>query len=556
MKKLLFSLCILTTAICYAKNIVKEFYLTQKDGVKLYTLISVPKGNKKFPVIVERSAYAKGNPEAVKKKFRSFHRGDLHNFVRVFQHCRGIGKSEGYFIPYINERNDGLALLEWIRKQDFYNGEIYLSGGSYGASVHGSYLNTMQPDIKGIFWNVQDTERYNIIYRNGFLRLRLHVGWYFNMYKKGKVTRRKGAAKGIKYFPLAGITERMYGAPAADFEAALLHPDQNDPFWKTPGAGGGEYSDALVNSRIPTFFVCSWHDLYITGMIDIWRKLDPEHRKKCVFVITPFDHASFGRRKNILPELYSPGGNLREYAPEFEDLRLSWFKHLRSNTPLKPFVKGKISHYVLFGERWVISDDIGSNSKYRNFHLTADRKLCTATSEAGRITYIYDPRDPASFKGGCHGNGHGVMLQDPPNSRQDIISFISEPFKEERIIEGDFKGKLYVTSTAPDTCFYLRLSVVKNGRAFGLRNEIDSICRTNPGFTPGKEAVIDFKIAAHHFKLSKGDRLRLDVSSSCWPYFQLHSNFKGIQALQKKSQRARNTIVTGKSYISIPFANF
>ena len=117
-----------------------------------------------------------------------------HNFVRVHQHCRGTGKSGGDFIPYVNERADGLALLEWIRKQDFYNGEIYLEGSSYGSSVHAALLNTKQPDIKGVSWKVQDTERYNIIYRNGFLRLRLHASWYLGVYKKNAAIKRDSSS--------------------------------------------------------------------------------------------------------------------------------------------------------------------------------------------------------------------------------------------------------------------------------------------------------------------------------------------------------------------------
>lgn len=554
MKNLLVLICVSLTVFCSAARVVEELYVPAADGTKIYTLVSLPQKGKKYPVIIQRTPYAKNTPEAVAEKINALKKRNLPGFVQVIQHCRGTGMSSGDFIPYINEHSDGLALIEWIRKQDFYNGEIYLSGGSYGASVHGSYLNTKQPDIKGVYWSVQDTERYNIIYRNGFMRMQLHASWYTSMFKKNTAIKRDKREAKFWSFPLSGITSKIFGEPAEDFEAVLLHPDKNDPFWKTPGFAGGEYSNAVFNAKLPTFFVGSWHDIYITGMVDIWRKLDPEHRKNCVFVITPFDHANSYRGKNILPELYSPGGLLKELAPGSGDLSIRWFEHLSKGTPLKYFTKGKITKYVLFGNKWNVSEDIGTNSTGCKFYLAQNRTLTTAAPAVNKITYTYNPYNPTRFKGACHGNFGGVALQDPPNSRQDIISFVSEPFAEDKIVEGDFKGKLYVSSSAPDTCFYLRLSVVKGDRAFGLRNEIDSICRTNPDFVPGKEAVIDFTIVPHNFKLSKGDRLRLDVSSACWPYFQLHSNFRGIQALQKTVQSADNTIITGKSYIEIPFA--
>ena len=554
MKKLLLVVFLTVTEACFADNILKTVYVTAKDGVKLHTYVSIPEKAGKYPVIISRTPYAKTAPDIVAANEKAMRKRNLRNFVRVYQECRGTGRSGGVFIPYVNERSDGSALLEWIRKQDFYNGEIYLEGGSYGASVHGALLNLKQPDIKGVYWRIQDTERYNIIYRNGFLRLRLHASWYLSVYKKNASIKRNKKAADFRKFPLSGMTPQIFGEKAADFEEVLLHPDPNDPFWKTPGVGGAEYSDALVNCKLPIFFVGAWHDIYITGMVDIWRKLDPEHRKKCVFMITPFDHACSTRKKDIEPELASPNGLPHEFAPQRESNADFWFEHLRSGTPLKHLVKGKISRYVLFGNRWETSEDIGANSKYCKFYFTSDRKLSVTAPTTGKISYKYDPRSPATFRGACHGNFGGVAIQAPPNSRKDIISFVSEPFGKDKIVEGDFTGRLHVSSTAPDTCFYIRLSVVKNGRAFGLRNEIDSICRTVPEFLPGKEAVIDFKIAPHHFKVAKGDQLRIDISSSCWPFFQLHSNFRGNQALQVKTQTAENTIIIGRSHIAIPFA--
>ncbi|MBE6645295.1 MAG: hypothetical protein E7612_07975 [Ruminococcaceae bacterium] len=57
-------------------------------------------------------------------------------YAVVFQHCRGRGKSGGDCIPYVYEREDGLALQQWIREQASYNGELYLCGKSYLSSVH------------------------------------------------------------------------------------------------------------------------------------------------------------------------------------------------------------------------------------------------------------------------------------------------------------------------------------------------------------------------------------------------------------------------------------
>lgn len=552
MKVLLSVLCSIGSLFVFAKNEIKEHFVAMKDGVKLYTMISIPENSGKVPVIIIRTPYVKNIEKEIAKLKKRYRRSPQYGYALVLQHCRGTGKSEGDFIPYVNEKADGLKLLEWVRKQDFYNGEIYLSGGSYLASVQGAILNVPQPDIKGAFWAVQDTERYNIIYRNGFMRLRLHAGWYVNIYKINSVKRTKKAAK-FETFPLAGITPKIFGEKAVDFEEALLHPDQNDPFWKTPGNGGGEFSDSLVNSQIPVMFVGSWHDIYISGMFDIWRKFTPEHRKKSVFIITPFEHSYSRRRKGIHHSLYSKGGTPAEFLPG-KELHFQWFDHLRGGKLPEQIKKGEISRYQLFGGKWITAPEVGSNSVMQKFYLSDKRILSETPVEPGKISYDYDPRKPAEFKGGCDGVFGGVELQDAPNSRPDIISFVTGKFEKDMVLEGACKVKLHVSSTAPDSCFYVRLSIVKPDGTPGLRHDIDSICRTNPDFKENGEAVIDFTMAPHNFKIAKGEALRLDVSSSCWPFFQLHSNFKGNQALQAKTQVARNTIITGKSFIEIPFA--
>ena len=161
-----------------------ETKVAMPDGKSLYTFGAAPAEGKKFPIIVSRSPYVK--PERVdvagwaagQKLFTG--RGYAH----IHQHCRGCGMSEGDWVPYLAERNDGLELLEFVRKLPWYNGEIYLMGGSYGASVHWAYLDTDPPDVKGAALFVQDVNRYNVTHRNGFFKTALHGGWFIKDTRK------------------------------------------------------------------------------------------------------------------------------------------------------------------------------------------------------------------------------------------------------------------------------------------------------------------------------------------------------------------------------------
>ena len=139
-----------------------EEMVPMPDGVKLYTYGVRPPAGVKCPIVIVRNPYVSEKPVDL----AAYAKGQRGNFARGYayltQHCRGCGLSEGDWIPYESERADGLALLAWVRKLPWYNGEIFLEGGSYLSSVHWSYLNTNPPDVKGACLAIQEVDRYNV----------------------------------------------------------------------------------------------------------------------------------------------------------------------------------------------------------------------------------------------------------------------------------------------------------------------------------------------------------------------------------------------------------
>ena len=144
------------------------------DDDRLFTMVALPREGGRFPTVICRSPYVKntverGEDELVQEFLRSNAEFLSRGYAVVFQHCKGCGKSTGAFVPYVHEREDGLALREWVRRQPFYNGELYLVGGSYTASLH--YATApFEDDVKGAVFEVQDSERYSLWYRNGQMR--------------------------------------------------------------------------------------------------------------------------------------------------------------------------------------------------------------------------------------------------------------------------------------------------------------------------------------------------------------------------------------------------
>ena len=524
-------------------NHVIECKVKMRDGVELYTLIQLPDKEGKFPVIVKRNPYM-----SMATDFEARRCEDTHGYAVVLQHCRGTAQSDGICVAYKNERNDGLDLLDWIRKQPFYNGELYLAGGSYCCSVHLSYINTNPPDVKAAFLAVQDSERYNVLYRNGVFKPGLHGNWVMGMYKRNWNIRRECTAETFLTRPLAGITQHVFGETVPEIEEEFLHPDPADPFWQTP-AGGSDYSNACNKCDIPILLCTAFYDIYTEGIFDMWKSLMPERKSKCAMFVTPFDHSWNPPERTEPSELPDfENGRISKVCPGIEYM---WFDHFRLGTPLRFVEKGKVTYYTLFENKWHTAEDLKNSPSELKLYLAGNRTLQNTPGGTEEITYTYNPYAPATFKGGACLNFGGMQIQDEPDSRYDIISFVSEPFTDKMICNGKIQVKLFCRSTAPDSCFYVRLSLVKEGKAILLRDDIDTLCRLTGQYTPGEEKEINYTFGDHSFEINPGDSLRLDVSSSCFPHFQVHSNRPGIQALHDKADICRNTCVTGKSYIKI-----
>ena len=127
-----------------------SFYLAMADKTGIFTMVAAPAGvnaSDKYPTVFIRTPYAKANAAKLAMFCQSQAAWLSKGYAVVFQHCRGTGASEGEFYPYTNERADGLEALQMIRKLPFYNGEIFLTGQSYLATVHYAYLDATPPNL-------------------------------------------------------------------------------------------------------------------------------------------------------------------------------------------------------------------------------------------------------------------------------------------------------------------------------------------------------------------------------------------------------------------------
>jgi len=506
------------------------------EGAELHTTVCLPAPEGKFPIVLLRSPYvdAEENMTDTEIADRAAEANKVWleaGYAVVSQHCRGRGRSTGDCIPYIYEREDGLALQAWVREQPFYAGELYLFGRSYTSSVH--YVTApFAPDIKAAVREVQDCERYNCNYRNGFYKMGLHGGWYVNsMYKKKSHLAKAYVPESYNLLPLRDFSRTVLGEPAPDFDAILAHPDRHDPFWQTR-YGGGEAHDAIKHANIPILLVTGFYDIYTGGIFDMWNGLDDATRRQSALLVSPYDH---GGTEKSQPVAF-PQGRADE---AFGNYRLRWFEYVRGrgDAPIKP---GEVTYYDIFGDGWR-TDTFAQPTTTRRFPLGE-----------GERSYRYNPFAPAKFKGGLSANFGGTAYQDPPDSRYDILSFHTPAFAELTRIKGRMTASLTVRSSCPDTCFYIRLSLCIPDGDYGLRDDIHALSTFAPDYHPGDEVTLSFTFDEHAFTIQPGQRLRIDISSSAFPHYVRHTNRRGPFAEQTGADVAANTILCDRSYLELP----
>ena len=127
----------------------------------------------------------------------------------------------------------------------------------------------------------------------------------------------------------------------------------------------------------------------------------------------------------------------------------------------------------------------------------------------------------------------------PLNARQDVLTFQTPPLEDDLEVTGPIEMRLFASSSALDTDFTAKLIDVypaddssADERAFNIT---DSIIRarfrngweSEELMTPGEVYEFAFELYPTSNVFRKGHRVRLDISSSNWPRFDVNPNTGG-----------------------------
>ncbi len=207
-------------------------------------------------------------------------------------------------------------------------------------------------------------------------------------------------------------------------------------------------------------------------------------------------------------------------------------------------------------------------------YLHADGSLSSSAPsvEASSTTYTFDPRHPVPTIGGNISSNQGLMQNGgydqrprddthaagnrlPLSERRDVLVFRTTPLEADLEVTGTVEVKLWVDSTARDTDFTAKLiDEVPPNPDYPLGFDLnigDSIIRARyregldhqaPPLQPGQPARVTITLYPTANVFKKGHRIRLDVSSSNYPRFDVNPNTGDPLGDHRRMIPADNTV--------------
>lgn len=555
--------------------------LTTSDGIKLTASIYRPRGAKgPLPAVLirlpyHRLHYGEGFSNGV--FFAS------KGYAVVVQDLRGTGDSGGELLPWAHVTEDAVDTVNWITNQPWSNGRV----GTFGCSALGETQLVAQhaaPDgwramipigAGGAVGALADRHTYFGVFEGGIFQLASGFGWFADSGSKSPdaaIAAPFDPATKLKELPVAKLVESVRPAPNGygDFTSTPL----GDRKWREWGYLGDD-----SRMRVPALVVNTWGDQTLQDTLALaehWSKADPQGTQgRQKVIIAPGKHC--GHDETGQSEKFGELTVVNAALP-YRQIFLRWFDYwLRGEGDALSDMPA-YTYYVVGGETWRTSGAWPPpESKSERWYLgstgsanTRDGNGTLSRAEATSAlsdTWRYDPNDPAPSRGGpicCTGNPDdrpGPAEQADVEVRKDVLVYTTEPMASDMWIAGPLKARLVVSSDVKDTDLVARLvHVWPDGRATSIQEGALRL-RYRDGFgspvflTPGVpvQATVDMRSIA--YRVPKGHRLRLDLTSSSFPRLERNLNTGGNNFTETKPVVATNTIhygIDGGSWLDLP----
>lgn len=465
--------------------VIEETQLLQVDGAVLATTIW--RGDSKAqPTILVRTPYNR------LKYARAGNFWVTNGFAFIAQDTRGCGGSSGSWLPYANEIGDGVATIDWLERQNWFDGRVHVYGESYAAYAALSIASTIQPErIASCVSMMPALGLFQTAFHpSGAFRLSDRIWWDIDA--GAGYGNSEAEAFGEVWPSVANLSRRLPVAEIPAMSHALLRS------FSRAVEGGHAVEINFSQIKVPLLVLSGWQDCFLESAIALYREADHAPTR---MIIGPWNH-----------ELETPEQVCDEYVSQ---ALLAWMGSDHS------VVEGKhCLIYIMNGGPWFSPTEIPANRLKRTTLFlrpgpTPQEGLLdyTCPDHLPEVGWLCDPSDP-------HPSLRPEDDRSKLRSRRDWIAYSSLPIAVETLVAGHFAITLYLSSTAPETEVHCTVTLVRSGYAKSLATGIG---RFRPANIHSVEEVA-ITTTPICVRLFPNDVLRLELSSGAFPQYARHPN--------------------------------
>lgn len=580
----------------HGHSVMKDVMVPMRDGVRLATDIHLPTDangavlDEPLPTVLMRTPYSKEGGQSAATYFTSY------GYAVVYQDTRGRYKSEGVWHMLNDDGPDGYDAVEWIARQPWSNGRIGMIGTSYvGGTQHAVALAQAPHLVTAIPVDAMSNLGYWSMRNYGAFELRFW-NWIYNDAAHGsRQSRDPGTAAVLEdnwnnrwhylvNLPLReGTTPLKFAPEYEDWLVNGMKHGGNDSYWTANAIldNTDQYKD------IPVYLVGGWYDSWALNTSENFIALTKAIEGPVYLIMGPWIHGqqdeyahgqvSFGEDAAIAEPL--------TWRREWYD---RWLKEMDSavgqadpfRTKVRIFVMGTgdermtAEGYKNHGGYWRYENEWPlARTRYSNYYLHAGGALSTQapTARNASTSFMFDPKNPVATIGGNISSGGGILLQGawdqrggehvwnmpeemPLSARNDVLVFQTEPLAQDMEVTGNITVKLWAASTALDTDLTAKLIDVHPPNAdypggFDM-NIADGIIRARYRDSRTEERLMDpgtvyefeFRTYPTSNVFKRGHRIRVDITSSNFPRFDVNPNTGEPLNDNRRRMVATNTI--------------
>ena len=424
-------------------------------------------------------------------------------FQTVVVNSRGtFGSGGGPFYPMHHEHDDGLAVLDWVRRQSWYTGSMVLAGASYLGYTQWAVAAEVPNDVVAMHPHLTSARLAQNFSTSGALELDAAARWsYFTARQElaGANTRlalgldRKQLDHALNTLPFKAIDERMIGESWPFYQDTITRLE-DDPAW-VPWNRAVD----LHRVRVPASFVAGWYDPFLMDQLSDFAALR-EAGTPARLTIGPWIHTGLGTSMASVRDTleWSAIQTGHERDP--------------SRAAVRAFVMGANTWRDF--ETWPPEQSVPTP-----WYLGSGGQLGREPDAAPASTaYRYDPADPTPSVGGrLLLTGAGRKNNRALEGRDDVLTFTTDPLDSDVCVIGDIDAEIWMTSSRPTWDLFVRLcDVDRRGRSFNVADGLIRVVEPD-GEAPREPQRVRVRLSSTAQLFARGHRIRIQVSSGAHP---------------------------------------